>query len=130
MMEVSREILKKYSDINGFNPNYINKSVLYELIGMLYYDDVTTENIDNIINDIKETPYIYVEKSSDFNKILNDLDDLVYHCDLNRDDYQILTDAFDRESSYFIHMNKKNDFILVQNKLRCEYCRYKEERKI
>ena len=54
MMEVSREILKKYSDINGFNPNYINKSILYELIGMLYYDNVTTENIDNIINDIKE----------------------------------------------------------------------------
>lgn len=53
-MEVSREILKKYSDINGFNPNYINKSILYELIGMLYYDNVTTENIDNIINDIKE----------------------------------------------------------------------------
>ena len=130
MMEVSREILKKYSDINGFNPNYINKSILYELIGMLYYDNVTTENIDNIINDIKENPYNYIEKSSDFNKILNDLDALVSHHDLNRDDYQVLTDAFDRESTYFIHMNKKNDFILVQNKLRCEYCRYKEERKL
>lgn len=129
-MEVSREILKKYSDINGFNPNYINKSVLYEFIGMLYYDNITNEEIDKIVKDIKETPYIYVEKSSDFNKILNDLDDLVSHHDLNRDDYQILTDAFDRESSYFIYMNKKNDFILVQNKLRCEYYKYKEERKL
>lgn len=130
MMEVSREILKKYSDINGFNPNYINKSVLYELIGMLYYDKVTNEEIDMIVKDIKETPYIYVEKSSDFDKVLNNLNTLVSHNDLNRDDYQILTDAFDRESSYFIYMNKKNDFILVQNKLRCEYYRYKEERKI
>lgn len=130
MMEVSREILKKYSDINGFNPNYINKSVLYELIGMLYYDKVTNEEIDRVVKDIKETPYIYVEKSSDFDKVLNNLNTLVSHNDLNRDDYQILTDAFDRESSYFIHMNKKNDFILVQNKLRCEYYRYKEERKI
>lgn len=129
-MEVSREILKKYSDINGFNPNYINKSVLYELIGMLYYDKVTNEEIDMIVKDIKETPYIYVEKSSDFDKVLNNLNTLVSHNDLNRDDYQILTDAFDRESSYFIYMNKKNDFILVQNKLRCEYYRYKEERKI
>lgn len=129
-MEVSRDILKKYSDINGFNPNYINKSVLYELIGMLYYDNVTTENIDNIINDIKENPYNYIEKSSDFNKVLNDLDTLVSHYDLNRDDYQILTDTFDRESTYFIHMTKKNDFILVQNKLKCEYFKYKEERKI
>lgn len=130
MMKVSKEILKKYSDINGFNPKYINKSVLYEFIGMLYYDSVTTENIDNIIKDIKSNPYSYVEKSSDFNKILNDLNALVSHNDLNRDDYQILTDAFDRESSYFIYMNKKNDFILVQNRLRCEYHRYKEERKI
>lgn len=130
MMEVSREILKKYSDINGFNPNYINKSVLYELIGMLYYDKVTNEEIDMIVKDIKETPYIYVEKSSDFDKVLNNLNTLVSHNDLNRDDYQILIDAFDRESSYFIYMNKKNDFILVQNKLRCEYYRYKEERKI
>ena len=130
MMEVSREVLKKYSDINGFNPNYINKSVLYEFIGMLYYDNVTNEDIDSIINDIKENPYNYIEKSSDFNKVLNDLNALVSHHDLNRDDYQILTDAFDRESTYFIRMNKKNDFILVQNKLKCEYCRYKEERKI
>ena len=130
MMEVSREILKKYSDINGFNPNYINKSVLYELIGMLYYDKVTNEEINKVVKDIKETPYIYVEKSSDFNKVLNDLDALVSHHDLNRDDYQILTDAFDRESSYFIYMNKKSDFILVQNKLRCEYYKYREERKI
>lgn len=129
-MEVSREILKKYSDINGFNPNYINKSVLYELIGMLYYDKVTNEEINKVVKDIKETPYIYVEKSSDFNKVLNDLDALVSHHDLNRDDYQILTDAFDRESSYFIYMNKKSDFILVQNKLRCEYYKYREERKI
>lgn len=129
-MEVSREILKKYSDINGFNPNYINKSVLYEFIGMLYYDNVTNEEIDKVVKDIKETPYIYVEKSSDFDKVLNDLNTLVSHNDLNRDDYQILTDAFDRESSYFIYMNNKNDFILVQNKLRCEYYRYKEERKI
>lgn len=130
MMEVSREILKKYSDINGFNPNYINKSVLYELIGMLYYDKVTNEEIDMVVKDIKEKPYNYIEKSSNFNKILNDLNTLVPHYNLNRDKYQILTDAFDRESSYFIYMNKKNDFILVQNKLRCEYYRYKEERKI
>ena len=130
MMEVSREILKKYSDINGFNPNYINKSVLYELIGMLYYDKVTNEEIDRVVKDIKENPYNYIEKSSDFNKILDDLNALVSHHDLNRDDYQVLTDAFDREFSYFIYMNKKNDFILVQNKLRCEYYRYKEERKL
>lgn len=130
MMEVSEEVLKKYNAINGFNPNYINKSILYEFIGMLYYDKITTENINNIIKDIKEKPYNYIEKSSNFNKILNDLNTLVPHYNLNRDKYQILTDAFDRESSYFIYMNKKNDFILVQNKLRCEYYRYKEERKI
>lgn len=129
-MEVSKEILKKYSDINGFNPNYINKSVLYELIGMLYYDKVTNEEIDRVVKDIKENPYNYIEKSSDFNKVLNDLNALVSHNDLNRDDYQILTDAFDREYSYFIYMNKKNDFILVQNKLLCKYHKYKEERKI
>ena len=129
-MEVSREILKKYSDINGFNPNYINKSILYELIGMLYYDKVTNEEIDRVVKDIKENPYNYIEKSSDFNKILDDLNALVSHHDLNRDDYQVLTDAFDREFSYFIYMNKKNDFILVQNRLRCEYYRYKEERKL
>lgn len=129
-MEVSKEILKKYSDINGFNPNYINKNVLYEFIGMLYYDKIANEEIDRIVKDIEETPYIYVEKSSDFNKILNDLNALVSHNDLNRDDYQILTDAFDRESSYFIYMNKKNDFILVQNKLLCKHHKYKEERKI
>ena len=129
-MEVSREILKKYSDINGFNPNYINKSVLYEFIGMLYYDKVTNEEIDRVVKDIKENPYNYIEKSSDFNKVLNDLNALVSHHDLNRDDYQVLTDAFDREFSYFIYMNKKNDFILVQNRLRCEYYRYKEERKL
>ena len=130
MMEVSKEVLRQYNEINGFNPNYINKDILYKFIGMLYYNGVTIDKIDKVVKDIKETPYIYVEKSYDFNKILNDLDDLVYHHDLNRDDYQILTDAFDRESSYFIHMNKKDDFILVQNKLKCEYCRYKEERKI
>lgn len=130
MMEVSEEVLKQYSDINGFNPRYINKSVLYELIGMLYYDKVTNEEINQVIKDIKETPYIYIEKSSDFNKILNDLDTLVPHYELNRDKYQILTDAFDRESSYFVHMNKKNDFILVQNKLKCKYYKYLEEGKL
>lgn len=130
MMEVSKEVLRQYNEINGFNPNYINKDILYKFIGMLYYNGVTIDKIDTIIGSVKNNPYMYLEKSSDFNKILDDLDTLVYHYDINRDKYQILTDAFDRESPCFIYMNKKDEYILVQNNLKCKYNRYLEEGKL
>lgn len=130
MMEVSKEVLRQYNEINGFNPNYINKDILYKFIGMLYYNGVTIDKIDTIIDSVKNNPYMYLEKSSDFNKILDDLDTLVYHYDINRDKYQILTDAFDRESPCFIYMNKKDEYILVQNNLKCKYNRYLEEGKL
>lgn len=129
-MEVSKEVLRQYNEINGFNPNYINKDILYRFVGMLYYDGIETDEINNIIDNIKKTPYTYLEKSSDFNKILDDLDSLVYHYDINRDKYQILTDAFDREYPCFIYMNKKDEYILVQNNLKCKYDKYLEEGKL
>lgn len=129
-MEASKEVLRQYNEINGFNPNYINKDTLYRFVGMLYYDGIETNEINNIIDNIKKAPYTYIEKSSDFNKILDDLDNLVYHYDINRDKYQILTDAFDRESPCFIYMNKKDEYILVQNNLKCKYDKYLEEGKL
>lgn len=128
-MEVTIDILKTYNSINGFKPTHtIDKDLLYEFVGMMFCDDKDVEIIRDIINDLTEQPFSCIDLFNDFNTALDELNKLYNPCPI-REDYQVLSDAFDYELPYFITIDKNDKFALYQNRLRVSYNKYKENRK-
>ena len=124
-MEVDFDILKQYNDINGFKSKQsIDKDLLYNFIGRLFYNKCHPNNINDIIKDLEEQPFTCVGIFDDFNSALDRLNELYDPC-LIREDYQILSDAFDYELPYFITIDKNNKFCLYQNRLRVSFNKYK-----